>query len=121
MKLKLGDILLMAAILLVALLLFFLPFLAEEGASAQIVIAETGEVRTVSLDTDASYQIDSRGVSLTVQVENGKISVAQSDCRDGICRNTPAISRPGQSIVCAPAGVVIRISGEEAAVDGVSG
>ncbi len=118
---QIGDMLLMGFLLLVALLLFVLPFLAGEGTRAEIVIAETGTVKSVSLDTDGTYEIAARGVRLTVQVADGAVWVSHSDCRDGICRNTPPISRPGQSIVCAPAGVVVRISGEGAVVDGVSG
>ncbi len=119
--LKTGDILLMAAVLLLAIFLFFLPFFAAQAHSAQIVIAETGQVRTVSLDTDGTYHITAQGIQLTVQVAGGTVSVSHSDCRDGICRGTPPISRAGQTIVCAPAGVVVRILGEEAFVDGVSG
>ncbi len=119
--LKPGDLLLMGVLVLLALFLFLLPFLRGSGAYAQILLAETGEKRTVSLRQDGSYEISARGVQLTVQVADGAIFVARSSCRDGICRSTPAISRGGQSIVCAPAGVVVRISGEEAVVDGVSG
>ncbi len=118
---KIGDILLMAILLLTAVLLFLLPFFANKGTIAEIVIAETGEVQAVSLDMNAEYEISSRGVYLTVCVKDGEVLVSHSDCLDGICSSTPAISRGGQSIVCAPAGVVIRIIGEEAMVDGVSG
>ncbi len=118
---RLGDIILMAVILLTAVLLLALPLLSERAQTAEIVIAETGEITTVSLNEDASYEIASRGVTLTVRVSGGGISVSESDCRDSVCRNTPPISRAGQSIVCAPAGVVVRIRGEGGAVDGVSG
>ncbi len=119
--LKIGDIVLMLFLLVAAIILLILPFLSEKAASAEIVMAETGEVRTVSLHTDASYEIISRGVHLTVQVKDGTVFVSRSDCRDGICSSTPPISRAGQSIVCAPAGVVVRVLGEGAVVDGVSG
>ena len=119
--LKIGDILLMAVILLSALFLFVLPFFAEEAATAEIVIAESGEIKTISLDKNQTYDITTRGVTLTVCVEDGMVFVSHSDCRDGICRNTPPISRAGQTIVCAPAGVVVRVTGKEAVVDGVSG
>ncbi len=119
--LKIGDILLMSGILLAAALLFVLPFLSKQADYAEIVIAETGQVREISLNKNASHEISSRGITLTVCVENGKVFVSESDCRDLICRNTPAISRAGQSIVCAPAGVVVRVIGEEAVVDGVAG
>ena len=119
--LRIGDVLLMLFLLLLAVFLFFLPFMAQQAQNAEIVIAQTGEIRTVSLNTDATYEISSRGINLTVQVKDGTIFVAGADCRDGICRATLPISRAGQSIVCAPAGVVVRITGEEALVDGVSG
>lgn len=119
--LKIGDILLMTMILLFAVVLFLLPFFAEDATTAEIVIAETGEVKTIPLDKNQTYDITTRGVTLTVCVENRTVFVSHSDCRDGICRNTPPISRAGQSIVCAPAGVVVRITGKEAVVDGVSG
>lgn len=119
--LKIGDIILMATVLLAALLLFLLPSFAEEAATAEIVIAETGEVKTVPLDRNKTYDISTRGITLSICVEDGTVFVSHSDCRDGICRNTPPISRAGQSIVCAPAGVVIRVTGKEAVVDGVSG
>ncbi len=120
-ELRIGDIVLLLFLALQALFLFLLPFLAREGSSAQIVIAQTGEIRTVPLHTDGSYTVTARNVHLTVQVKNGKVSVSEADCRDGICRNTPQISRAGQSIVCAPAGVVVRIVGEGADIDAVSG
>ncbi len=118
---KIGDAILMCAILIIAILLMALPLFADKKGSAEIVFIETGEVRTLSLNQDTAYTLTSRGITLTVCVENGEIFVSESDCRDGICRGTHPISRSGQSIVCLPAGVMIRISGEEAIVDGVSG
>ncbi len=119
--LTVGDIILMSSLLLSSVLLFLSPLLSERAASAQIVMAETGEVRVISLSKDAEYEVTSRGVNLTICVAEGEVFVAHSDCRDNICQNTPPISRGGQSIVCAPAGVVVRVVGEEVLVDGVSG
>ncbi len=119
--LRLGDACLIAVLLVTAVLLLLLPFLSDRGAVAEIVIVDGGEVRSVSLEKNARYEIESRGVHLTVCVEDGRIFVSESDCRDAVCRTTPPISYAGQSIVCAPAGVVVRISGEEVLVDGVSG
>lgn len=119
--LKIGDVCLLVFLALVTLLLFLLPFWRDAATSAEIVIAETGEVRTISLENNADYVVSSREITLTICVDNGQVYVATADCRDGICKRTPAISRAGQSIVCAPAGVVIRITGEEAVVDGVVG
>ncbi len=118
---KAGDALLMLSILVISAVLFFVPVLSPDAEYAQIVMGESGEIRTVSLLHDRTYTVTSRGVSLSVRVDGGEIFVEHSDCRDGICKNTPPISHAGQSIICAPAGVVVRVVGEGADVDGVSG
>ncbi len=119
--LKIGDIVLIALLLVTAACLFLRPFFTDKAVRAELLVVETGEIRVISLRTDATYEVTTAGGSLTVAVEDGRILVSRADCRDGICLRTPPISRAGQSIVCAPAGVVIRITGEEAMVDGVSG
>ena len=121
LSLKLGDIILIAVIVLTAVVMLVLPFFSNKSEYAEIVIAEKDEVQIVNLNTVATYNIASRGVKLQVCVSGGEVFVKESDCRDGICRNTPPISRLGQSIVCAPAGVVVRIVGEGVGVDGISG
>ncbi len=119
--LKIGDIILMVMIFITAILLFLLPFLSDKSETASIFIGETEETRIITLDKNSSYEIKSRGITMTILVENGEVSVCESDCRDGICKKTPSVSCAGQTIICAPAGVVIRVLGEEVAVDGISG
>ncbi len=119
-EIKIGDVLLVAAILILTVLLFLLPLFKESAEQAEIVIADSGEVKKISLLKNETYDIESRGVSLTVAVLDGEVFVSESDCKDGFCKSTPPISRAGQSIVCAPAGVVVRIVGEGAEVDAVS-
>ncbi len=119
--LKLGDIFLMGGILLLALVLFLLPFLKEQGTQAEIYIASTDQRQVISLEEDGLYPIFAGEMSLLLQVSQGAAFMVESPCPDRVCVNSPAISRPGQSIVCLPAGVVVRVLGEEAAVDGVSG
>ncbi len=119
--LKIGDIILIAVMIVSSVILFILPFIADSSDTAEIVISETDEVRLISLKKNAEYQIYSQGVSLTVCVKDGEVFVSESNCIDSICRNTRPISRAGQTIVCVPAGVLIRVTGEGGAVDGVSG
>ncbi len=120
-RLKIGDILLMSFILIASVLLLIMPFFSKKAEIAEISVAGTGELLSISLDKDQNFEVSSQGIHLTVCVRDGAVFVSDSDCRDGICRGTRPISRAGQSIVCLPAGVVIRIVGEGATVDGVSG
>ena len=119
---RIGDVFLMALIAVLALAIGIAPLLRPEHAlTAEIVLARSGEVRHYSIAQDGTYEIMSDGYSLTVVIASESICVERSDCRDQICVHSRAISRPGQSIVCAPAGVAIRIIGEGAGLDGISG
>lgn len=53
----------------------------------------------------------------TVRIENGTVSVTDSDCPGGDCMHSGAISHTGRSIVCLPNRVEIRITGRTSDVD----
>lgn len=61
---------------------------------------------------------DARGSNL-VEVDHGRIRVAEADCPDKVCEHTGWIERTGQVIACVPHGltIVVAYEGEEA-VDG---
>lgn len=117
-----GDILLIAFVALCALALWFFPFPSQSDAAVlEIEVIGNDTVQTHPLTLDADYSVTSGDIRLTVAVRHGEVSVSASDCENLVCLHTPAISRAGQSIVCAPAGIVIRIVGEEVDADAISG
>ena len=119
---RIGDVLLMSFVALSAFVLWLVPFLSSNGiAVLEIEVVESNTVQVYPLTVDADYSVTSGDVHLTVTVRDGEACVSAADCKDLICFRTPAISRMGQSIVCAPAGVVIRIVGEEVDADAISG
>lgn len=50
---------------------------------------------------------------MQVEVKDGQIRVASSDCPKKICVNTGWIRTPGQVIVCVPYKVLIEISAKD--------
>ena len=61
------------------------------------------------------------GGTNTVQIENGKVKMAAANCPDQICVHQKAISRNGESIICLPNKIVLKIvDGEEAELDAVT-
>ena len=108
-----GDAVLILAVLAAAVLLLFLYLPGDSAGAVQIV--SDGGVRTASLNGTESYTVSSGGYSLTVSVENGSVRVTESSCPGGDCMRTGTISRAGQSIVCMPGRVVVKIIGEESA------
>lgn len=102
------------AVVTVAGLAFF--FLREEGASVRVEV--DGEViGTYSLSIDREIEIltgeDKTQRNLLV-IRDGKASVTEASCPDGICAAHRSISRVGESIVCLPHRVVITVTGEDA-------
>ncbi|MBR2100172.1 MAG: NusG domain II-containing protein [Eubacterium sp.] len=116
---KKGDIIVLAALLCIAALIFCaLHFLVPGGDNVRIEVASK-TVATLPLDEDTIYnvEIDST-ITNTVEIKNKKVSVISADCPDKICVNHRAISKSGESIICLPNKVVVSIEGEKTEVDG---
>ena len=116
----------------------------EAGSSSKVIIESGGDLyaryplsedRTVvvpapkqiaadapSADTDgeASAQYDYYNV---VVISGGTVSVTEASCKNQVCVKHGVISRPGESIVCLPNRMVVRIengSGEGGGYDSVT-
>ena len=57
-------------------------------------------------DDSASVQYDYYNV---VVISGGTVSVTEASCKNQVCVKHGAISRPGESIVCLPNRLVVRI------------
>lgn len=108
-KLTLPDVLIVALTLLAAAFSAFFLFSRNAGTSCTVSCGQTAQ--TFSLSENRVIPVHHNGYSLTVVIENGAVSVEQSDCPDGVCVNSGAVSRAGQAIVCVPAEVTVRIDG----------
>lgn len=114
-----GDFLCLLLILALSLTLFLLPRLKKAGETLIVTLAD-GSSFSLPLARDSVREIESNGYHLTVKTEKNKAFVSASDCPDGVCRHTAPISRPGETILCVPAGVVLRVSGEKEGGDDVT-
>ena len=69
-------------------------------------------------DAPASAQYDYYNV---VEIKDGKVSVTEASCKNQVCVRHGAISRSGESIVCLPNRLVVRIeNGEGGGYDSVT-
>ncbi|MCR4705333.1 MAG: NusG domain II-containing protein [Lachnospiraceae bacterium] len=98
-------------------------FVIRPESSGFAVVERDGRVEArYPLSEDRKVFLSSDLGSNTLTIEDGKVSVSEADCPDRICMKQGTIDKNGQSIICLPHRLVIRIeSGEEASVDGVSG
>ncbi len=119
-QLHFSDALAAGAVLLSAVLLLCVPLFFDRGGETLTVTTPDG-VSEYSLATDQELEITARGITLFVKIQNHRVTVVESTCPDKICKSSRAISHSGESIVCAPAGIVLRVTGGDGDVDFVAG
>lgn len=115
---KKNDYRLIAVIILIAALLFFI-FGKKAGREAAMVEVTVNGKKSGSYRLDSRQEIDINGTNMLV-IRNGKADMTEADCPDKLCVNQKAISKNGESIVCLPNKVVVTvISGDGRELDEV--
>lgn len=106
-----ADLLFIAALMFTALAAMLCSsFLSKEGAAVEVTLR--GQVYAeLPLSRDA--ELDVEGLCL-VKIIGGRAWVESAICKNQICVKHPPISRSGQTIVCLPSEVTIRVLGEGA-------
>lgn len=119
LKIKKGDVFLIAALSLLCVFLFLLPlFSADKPPVASVW--QNGE-KLCEIDLSAvreSYEMPVGGC--VILVENGKISFLRADCPDKLCLKSGALSKNGDTAACVPNKVVVIIENEEKSIDAVA-
>lgn len=111
-----GDLAVLCAIVLLAAGFLLFPRLTArtaDGAYCEILCG--GEGTRYPLSDTRTIPLSHGGYTLTVTIAHGAVSVTAADCPDRVCVKTGEITAPGSVIVCVPAEVVVRITGNEEA------
>jgi len=104
---RVWDVVLIVCLLaLVGLTLFFA--LSPKGGDVAEIYLNGDMVATLSLEKDGEWANE----HIKVVVSGGAVRVVDADCPDKICEKRGAISRKGDSIVCLPNKLVVKITGE---------
>ena len=77
------------------------------------VIVDNHVQKVISLNDDGEYQVDDGEYSNIITIKNREVYMKSSDCPDQICVNQGNIKKQGESIICLPHKLVIRIASEE--------
>lgn len=115
----LRDAAFVAAVLFVGALLILLSKGGNKGAYAEI-LRENTPIKRVDLSKDTTFSLEEYP-EVFFKVENGAIAFVKSDCPDKICVRTGFISSRGQSAVCLPNRLTLRIVGENDKEDTIAG
>lgn len=114
-----NDIILVAVLLFAALAAFAVIQLTKKSGGYAVVVQEGKEIASYPLSEDISVTFQSsNGGYNTLVIKDGKADVTEADCPDKLCVNQHSIRFNGETIVCLPNKLVVKIvSGEEADVD----
>lgn len=115
-----GDVL--AAVLIAAFGLYFLWTQLDVGSSATKALVSKGgaEVTTFFLDKDSRIDLNEFGADMILEVKNGRVRVASSDCKQQLCVRHGWIERPKEALLCLPNHVTVELAGEDAEYDAIS-
>ena len=119
---KRGDVVVIAALLVLSAVLFVVGLLSGREAAAYATVSVSGEQRArLPLDTDTTVEIEGYGgMSCTVEIADGRARIVMAECPDKVCVNDGWIDSAGEVIVCLPARVTVQLSAQDSELDAVS-
>ena len=103
--LKKADIILIAALALLAVLTLIFPLLNTASGSEAVVLVKNEELYRLPLNKDTEVDL---GTNI-VKIENGKVSVESATCPDKVCVHHSPIKNKGDAIICVPNGIVVEV------------
>lgn len=72
---------------------------------------------TFSLEENQEYMIETKGDFNKLIIEDGKAYIEDASCPDRLCVQQKSIKLSGESLICLPNKVVVRISGKSTEID----
>ncbi len=115
------DFLLIAILVIASVAIMVTSTATEPGAQAVVYVG--GEkTMIVPLDVYARYEVEGKKGLCTFIVDEYGICMIQSPCPHHFCIQQGYINMSGQSIVCVPNEITIRvIHSENSSIDGITG
>lgn len=119
LKIKKGDVIIIAVLSLLCAALFALPFFFRSEKTVAVVFLDGEKKEEIDLsEVQSGYTLKVNGCVLSV--EKGKISFLEADCPDRLCVKSGVLSKNGDTAACVPNKVVVRIENKKESFDAVA-
>lgn len=117
-----NDIILIVVLIIISCIVSAIIYDSSDDTETKTVeVSVDGQIiATYTLGDNSDYNTEyllETGNFLVI--EDGEVYLKSADCPDKLCVKQGKISRVGQSIVCLPRKVVIRITSEAGKTDGL--
>ena len=115
------DTLLIIGFLAIAIVILLVVSFAGGQVNTVIVQVDGKEVLRLPLASAGRYSVQGSLGETEIEIKDKRVRVISSPCRKKICVQTGWISKPHQTIICAPNKVVVRLTGSsDNDVDGIT-
>ena len=112
------DFLIIIIALVLAGIFLIITLNGKRGNTVEIVV--DGEVTaSFTMDSDTEYRVETDQGWNIVRIKGGYVTVIESDCPNQICVKHKEISKSGESIICLPHKMIVRITGGEPETDAI--
>lgn len=108
------DILVVLILLVIALGFFWvLRFIHRKPADVVEIYREDTLIKIYSINDNGQYEIKNGGDTNQIIIEDGEVFIREANCPDKLCVKQGRISKSGESIICLPHKIVVKISSKE--------
>lgn len=120
MKKYRADIVLIGLLIIMAFISYIVifNFMSKHGDVVE-VYSQSKLIKRVPLDTDTEFEVKIDNHVNVVRVENGFVFMLDADCPDKLCKKQGKIRNSGETIICLPNKIVIRVEAEKQNSDAV--
>ncbi len=109
-RLKKTDLLLLAGLLLLSAVCFFAyRFLAADAGTAVVIAVDGVAVGEYSLYENRIITIEGTNGTDVLEIKDGYASMLSAECPDGICVKHSPVNRSGESIICLPNRISVKV------------
>lgn len=109
-KIRRNDIFLIIGIVLVISVISLIYFCTRKEGSYAVIIKNGVQTAKYSLNDDLTVPIkNGNTVTNVLVIKDGEADITEAICPDQICVEHSAVSKVGETIVCLPEELVIKI------------
>jgi hypothetical protein len=119
--LKIGDCIFIGLVLIGFVIGLFLIRSSENEGQTVSIFLENRELYRLLILEDRIIVVQGKIGETVVKIEHGKVCIESAPCPHQLCKNMGRIYRSGESIVCIPNRLLIRIEGsDERSIDSIT-
>lgn len=113
---KKNDFILICTLLGIGAAIIVCQYVFQNKEATSVVVTVDGEeYKTLPLDEDTELKIEEgHGYYNILQIKDRKVKIVEANCKNQVCVKSKAISKSGESIVCLPHKLIVKIVSDSA-------